>query len=346
MAIVKKGLGRGLSALIPDGDMDFLSRVARGDSSVSAVQIRNAAGAQAETSTGGIEPTAPGGKLERAPAEVAPILIGISQIEANPYQPRRTFGDEEMQELVESVRTHGILQPILVRPLVPPHDGVLYQLVAGERRWRASQQAGLEQVPAIVRNVSDQQALELALIENIQRHDISPVDAAQAYKRLVGEFGLSQEAVALRVGKSRSSVANTLRLLDLPSEMQQAMEEGLLTEGHGRAILLAVGEGARRAVFRSILREKLSVRDAEQLARRCSREVTNGEVAVRESGVSRKAAHSSQELKEVEQQMQKLLGTRVHIRSRARGGQIVIQYFSDEDLSRITSFLLEGASPV
>ena len=190
------------------------------------------------------------------------------KIVANPYQPRRVFDDEELQNLATSVREHGILQPIIVRPLDNSDEAAGFQLVAGERRWRAAQLAGLSTVPALVRPVSDQQALELAVIENVQRHDISPLDAAQAYRRLATEFELSQEKIAQRVGKSRSSIANTMRLLELPGEARNALQDGTLSEGHGRAILLTAGEGARRAVFRAVLRDKLSVRDTEELARR------------------------------------------------------------------------------
>ncbi|MDQ3815204.1 MAG: ParB/RepB/Spo0J family partition protein [Armatimonadota bacterium] len=356
MAGARKGLGRGLSALIPDSDMDFLSRVARGEAAVVPVTpppgaeqpiARVDALAESTQSLNTPDDTRPDAReaaiptefSSKAVSEATPIWVEIERVETNPYQPRRLFSPEEMQELVESVRTHGILQPILIRPL-DSTDGVLrYQLVAGERRWRAAQAVGLTHVPAIVRSVNDQQALELALIENIQRHDISPVDAARAYKRLATEFGLSQEQVAARVGKSRSAIANTLRLLDLPEEIQKAIEDGILSEGHGRAILLAEGEGARRAVFRRILRDGLSVRETEQSARQASREgptTVNGHD--RSPGESSASGNAS-ELRDVEQSMQKILGTRVHIRPRAKGGRIIIDYFSEQDLNRLITLL-------
>lgn len=207
--------------------------------------------------------------------------VAPSAIVANPYQPRRSFDQSELDSLRDSIREHGVLQPILVRPIAMGWDfsldaeqtpGVHFQLIAGERRWRASLAAELGRVPVIVREVSDQQALELAIIENVQRHDISAMDAATAYKRLAREFGLSQESIARRVGKSRPSIANTMRLLDLPPEAQQAIQDGAISEGHGRAILLAPGDPARRAALRAVLRGKLSVREAEAMAGRIARQ--------------------------------------------------------------------------
>jgi ParB family chromosome partitioning protein len=279
-----------------------------------------------------------------AQADIAPEnaiqWLNPTDVVANPYQPRRHFDPEELQSLVDSVREHGILQPIIVRPLVPQAagEGPRFQLVAGERRWRAAQAAKLEAVPAIVRQVSDQQALELAVIENVQRHDITPLDAATAYRRLADEFGLSQERIAQRVGKSRSAIANTLRLLDLPEEIQQSLNDGALSEGHGRAILLANSEGARRAAFRHILREKLSVREAEELSRRLS----EGEGAVLSD--NRKSKDSAKndiavDLRDITDELQRLLGSRVHVNHRRRGGQIVINYASVDEMNRIIDVL-------
>lgn len=312
MANTKKGLGRGLSALIPDEDMSFLTRVARG------VDIAPERG---EGSVG-----APDVQWI-APAAIAP----------NPFQPRRTFHPAELQELAASIRLHGILQPVLVRPIDPADPAAGYQLVAGERRWRAAQQAGLETIPAVVRQVGDQQALELALIENVQRHDISPLDAAYAYRRLSVEFELSQEDIAARVGKSRSAVANTMRLLDLPEEVQKAIEEGQLSEGHGRAILQAPDERAQRAILSRILRDGLSVREAETLAREAAQSETPG---VR--GGYQKPDSDSLELRRLEKRLERALGAPTSIKARGEGGQVVIQYFSPADLERLLEQLLES----
>jgi ParB family chromosome partitioning protein len=349
---VRRGLGRGLSALIPDADMDFLSRVARGDETAPAVPVARPARSteqakensfRSETSSVADIPQDEQSAVPSARADTsdtqgqtAPVQwLPVNAIEANPYQPRRTFASQEMGDLVQSIREHGILQPILVRPLDGAHGAVAYQLVAGERRWRAAQQANLPEVPAIVRGVSDQQALELALIENIQRHDISALDAAHAYRRLADDFQLSQEQIAGRVGKSRSAVANTMRLLELPAECQQAIEDGKLSEGHGRALLSVINEGARRALFRRILRDGLSVREAERL----SRAPAPAPSAERGSENATQELLTQAELKDIEQRLQRAMGTRLHITPKKQGGQIVLEYFSLEELDRLVALL-------
>lgn len=328
----KKGLGRGLSALIPGADMEFLSRVARGD--VSAEPVEAAPDISAPETAEPISAT----QANNAGVQ----QIALDDIEANPYQPRRTFSPAELDDLAASIREHGVLQPILLRPA--PHDlrGKPYQLVAGERRWRAVRAAGLTHVPAIVREVADQQALELALIENVQRHDISPLDAAVAYKRLGSEFALSQEQIATRVGKSRAAVANTMRLLDLPEDARTALEKGDLSEGHGRAILLARGEGARRALLRRILRERLSVRDTEHFARQISDHERADESATapeKAAKISNSAANRAADWQHAESELQKQLGARLKVRPRARGGQIVIDYADSDDFERLFALL-------
>lgn len=334
MQKARKGLGRGLSALIPEADMDFLSRVARGDDKNLEQKTKKTgkSAKKAAASTVAPEPE----KEEHSVAALA-VHIPIEAIDANPYQPRRIFSPQEMQELVDSIKEHGVLQPVLVRP--NPDDTTRYQLIAGERRWRASQAAGLKEVPAIIRQVSDQQALEVAIIENVQRHDISALDAAIAYRRLAQEFSLSQEAIAQRVGKSRVSIANTIRLLDLPQEAQKAIEEGSITEGHGRAILLAGSEGARRAVFRRVLRDGLSVRETEELSRRIQEEDESDKAGADDELPA--SARVAPEVRRIEEGLQKHLGTRVRLRPRRRGGQVVIQYFSNEELDRLLKLLMK-----
>ncbi|HEY0072800.1 MAG TPA: ParB/RepB/Spo0J family partition protein [Abditibacteriaceae bacterium] len=358
MATTKRGLGRGLSALIPDDDMEFLSRMARGDASLTislADSIPHEASTAASQNTKKAPTDAPEIGLSLAPEEQAklqnnPVWVSHSSIEANPYQPRRFFALEEMSDLVASVKEHGIIQPILVRPN-PENREKPYQLIAGERRWRAAQEAGLEQVPVVIRAVNDQQALELALIENVQRHDISVIDAAHAYRRLSQEFSLSQEDIARRVGKSRPAISNTMRLLDLPEEAQKALEDGSISEGHGRAILLAPGEGARRAVFRLIVRDKLTVRDAEEAARRsiavsdpaASAQTANGQNTSLNSASTKLSGTELKALRVTEEELSKVLGTRVRIRPRAKGGQVSIEYFSPEDLDTLLGKLKGSA---
>ena len=262
--------------------------------------------------------------------------VAIDDIEANPYQPRRSFDEAELSDLANSIREHGIIQPIVVRP--SRSGSKPFQLVAGERRWRASQRAGLTHLPAIVRPVDDLQALELALIENVQRHDISAIDAAIAYRRLADEFRLSQEDIARRVGKSRSAVANTLRLLDLQPEIRQAIEQGQISEGHGRAILLAQGEGARRALFRRLVRDHLSVREIERLAKDV---ISDDDQKVSISPQKSGASHENEkgDLDELISLLQKKLGARLDIKPKRQGGCIVIEYSNDSELRRLTAIL-------
>jgi ParB family chromosome partitioning protein len=377
MMATKKGLGRGLSALIPDADMDFLSEFTRSSLSTApkktarhrdgskqdrsttveeplpdktpvdstAVEPLNVPTASAEVGSNG----APNANTGASNAIAGTNWLSVAQIKPNPYQPRRYFSDEEMGELVDSIKTHGLLQPILVRPnpLANSEEPVIYQLVAGERRWRAAQLAGLDTIPAVVRLVDDQQALELALIENVQRHDISAIDAAVAYQRLASEFGLSQERIAERVGKSRSAVANTVRLLDLPQEVRKAIEDGALSEGHGRAILLAHGDGARRAIFRRVLRDKLSVRETERLAQHSSDVVAPDEqvdaAAATNSEPGSTGSADVNQVTRLEDELKKVLGTRLHLKVRRKGGELVINFSSKEELERIVNLIMRSS---
>jgi ParB family chromosome partitioning protein len=372
MAQAKKGLGRGLSALIPTDDMDFLSSIARGDFALVPSAEEDAAPEDAAPETAAVAPkpsqearvSSASQEKEDAPRSgaegaqereesAAPVIqwANPSAIEVNPFQPRRVFDVEELANLTDSVREHGVLQPIIVRPSPSASIERPFQLIAGERRWRAAQAAGLDRVPVVVREVSDQQALELAIIENVQRHDISPLDAALAYRRLASEFGLSQEKIAQRVGKSRPAVSNTIRLLELPEEAQQALQDGLLSEGHGRAILLASGEGARRAAFRTILRDKLTVRDAEELARKAARYNNSVPTGASEKSPARVnqaptdgPAEDSMPTDDLIEVLQRALSCRVEVRPRRRGGQIVLHCSSQTEMTRIAEALQKSAA--
>ena len=282
----KNVLGRGLTALIPTDEMALLD--------------------QSENSLDGVR------------------QVSLKQIVANPAQPRRTFPQAELDELANSVKEHGVLQPVLLRPL-PDSGEEQYEIVAGERRWRAAQAAALPQIPAIIRQINDQQALELAIVENVQRQDISALDAAVAYRRLQREFNLSQEEIATRVAKSRAAIANTLRLLDLPEEAQTAITQNHISEGHGRAILGVKTDEARKALFRRIMRDGLTVRQTEELARNIEKSM--GAPLAQKS----KAGKSADE-KHVEEKLQQILGTRVQLKNGRKGGQIIISYFSSEEL--------------
>jgi len=296
----KNSLGRGLSALIPANDMALLNQTA----SVSLDSLANTDAVQ---------------------------QVLLKQIIANPEQPRRTFPQQELDELAASLKEHGVLQPVLLRPL-PNSTKELYEVVAGERRWRAAQLAGLTTVPAIVRQIDDQQALELAIIENVQRQDISALDAAVAYRRLQQEFGLSQEEIATRVAKSRAAIANTLRLLDLPEEVQAAITQNQISEGHGRAILGAKTEEARKAILRRVVRDGLTVRQTEELTR-------NSDKMTGSTAAPQPKSRQNADEKHVEEQLQKALGTRVQLKNGRKGGQIIISYFSSDELEGLLEHL-------
>ena len=353
----KKSLGRGLAALIPEEDMEFLRQVARQEQVVEPEAAKETRKQRMLTHKQALENASPTASQTDAPIndELAPTAsfpreVATSAIVANPFQPRRNFSADELEELASSIREHGVLQPVLLRPT--DVEGK-YQLIAGERRWRAAQKAGLSVIPAIVRAIDDRQALELAIIENVQRHDISAIDAALAYKRLAQEFSLSQDEIAHRVGKSRSSVANTLRLLDLPSEVKESIEKGVISEGHGRAILMSPSEGGRRALLRRAIRDQLSVRETERLAgadnkkpaRRDSSEIhtNNGSAsASEEPDGAQETTHSEAELMDIATRLEKRLGTRITIRPKGGRGGILISYSAPAELERIISLLLSS----
>lgn len=323
----KRALGRGLSALIPESDFDILSGVARGDIAPEPLLPLNQLGVP-ETAIALGEST-----TKSAGAEIR--YISIAMIEANPFQPRQVFSEEELEGLASSLREHGILQPVLVRPVGDER----FQLIAGERRWRAAQRANIGQIPAIVRSVDDRNALELAIIENVQRHNISSVESAQAYRRLSQEFGLSQEQIAARVGKSRPAIANTMRLLDLPPEAIEALQQGKITEGHGRALLSITEDPSRRAILRRIMRENLTVRDVERLSRRGEEKLAlTGDDILNEAQAH--LGRKDPDLSRLETSLQRALGTSVSLKSRRRGGQLTINYYSPEELQRIIRKLM------
>jgi ParB family chromosome partitioning protein len=256
------------------------------------------------------------------------IEIPISRISPNPRQPRQRIGQAELETLASSIVAHGVLQPILVIETI---DG--YQLVAGERRLRASQLAGLERIPAIIRQLADRDQLELALVENLQREDLGPLEEAHAFRSLVDDFGMSQEEIAGRVGRARSTVANTLRLLDLDEVVQAALVEGSITEGHARALGgLTTDQQAR--VVGTVVDQQLSVRQAEELVRRLRepRRITAEPAPPR----------LEPELERVEEDLRRALGTKVTLARSRRGGRIVIEYYSDEELTQLYDRLIGG----
>ncbi|MBN2084196.1 MAG: ParB/RepB/Spo0J family partition protein [Anaerolineales bacterium] len=266
------------------------------------------------------------------PAEASPadtMSVPVGKIRRNPRQPRATIDPGELEELAASIREHGVIQPLIVSRGTAPDE---YILIAGERRLEASKLAGLERVPVLVRDASDQQRLELALIENLQREDLSPLETAEAYRHLHEDFGLSHEEVAKQVGKSRVAVSNTLRLLKLPERVRQALGAGQISEGHARAILALPTIQAQLAAVDTVLKRDLSVRQTEELARRMT-----GKRAPKAA-----PPRLPPDLRALEKKFEESLGTRVTIKRGKRGGLVLLYYYSDEELDAIAGQILKG----
>jgi ParB family chromosome partitioning protein len=261
------------------------------------------------------------------PAEREPDFLRIptSEIRGSGQQPRRSFSPQELRDLVESIREKGVLQPVIVRPTAAG-----YELVAGERRLRAAQAAGVGTIPAIVKKYSDRESLEVALVENVQRADLNAIELAEAYHRLAAEFSLTHEEIARRVGKDRVTVANTVRLLKLPAAVKQAVVDGRLSAGHARALLSAPA-GRLLAIFEAALRKGLSVREVERLCQ-------EGE---RKAG-TRKPQRHDPHLKDLEDRLSRRGGTRVRIRGTPKKGRFEVSYFSEGEFARLCDLLFEG----
>jgi ParB family chromosome partitioning protein len=249
--------------------------------------------------------------------------IPVDAIRPNPHQPRTHFDEHELEELAQSIREHGVLQPILVSQ---QPDGA-FQLITGERRWRAVQLAGMPTLPAMVKEATPRASLEMALVENIQRRDLNPLEEAHAFRQLLDEHGLTQEQLGQRVGKSRVSIANTLRLLHLSEPLREALASGAITEGHARAILVANDESARQRMLERVLGDHLSVRDTEALARK----LNTGEPAARTAV----EASADPDVERLEEAFRQALGTRVRLLRGRRGGRLVITFYSDDELQGI-----------
>jgi ParB family chromosome partitioning protein len=271
----------------------------------------------------GLESLIPGKPVTPEPSNRV-FQVEIERIRPNRYQPRQVFAEEGIAELAESIRTHGVLQPVIVRSL---KEGS-YELIAGERRLRAASLLGLRTVPVLVQEATDERSLELALIENIQREDLNPLESAEGYQRLVEDFKLTQEEIARRVGKDRATVANTLRLLTLPKEVKEEIASGRLTMGHAKAILAFENPKDQMEMASRILREGLSVRATEGLAPRRERKGSPAAVPPRPPLI-----------REVEERLQRKLGTRVRIQGRGKKGKVIVEYYGIEDLNRILEIL-------
>ncbi len=267
---------------------------------------------------------------QRTAGQPGPVEIPTARIRPNPYQPRRRIDEASLTTLVASILEHGVIQPILVTETI---EG--YQLVAGERRLRAAIAAGLDRIPAVVRQLADREQLELALVENLQREDLDPIESALAYRQLIDEFGFSQDDIAKRVSRARTTVANTLRLLDLAPTVQAAIANDELTEGHARALGGLTPEMQER-VLDTVIGQGLSVRQTEELVRRLR------EPHPKPTG--QMARQTDPDLERVEEDLRRSLGTKVSLARSRRGGRIVIEYYSDEELGRLYERLTGGTA--
>jgi ParB family chromosome partitioning protein len=307
--MTRNALGRGLGALIrePEPQGPATSGPAP---SYSATMVSGTAVAPA-----------------RDGAPTGPLQIDIDLIEPSPFQPRTRFREEALEELMRSIQASGIIQPLVVRPI-----GDRFQLIAGERRWRAAQRAGLNKVPVIVRQVPDELALEMTLVENIQREDLNAIEAARAFERLIAEFQLTQEAVAERTGKDRATVANAVRLLKLEPTIQDWIEEGKLTAGHGRALLAVPDPQLRMRYAQRASRGGLTVRQIERLASRRSR-----------GGIAPTEVHVDANIRAALDELQRHLGTKVLLRQKTkiRPGNLVLEYYDDAQLMGIYDRLMK-----
>jgi ParB family chromosome partitioning protein len=277
----KRGLGKGLNALIPE--------------------------------------------IEVAENEKA-LEVEIEKLRPNTGQPRKKFDQEKINELAQSIKEHGILQPLVVRPM-----GEEYQIVAGERRYRAAQELGLEKVPVVIKDLTDNQVLEIGLIENIQREDLNPIEEALAYQELITKFGLTQEQLAEKLGKSRSAIANALRLLNLPQEIQGELANGAITMGHARALLGIEDVKEQKKIANEIIEKDLNVRQVEDLVRR--------QQSKKKKTAPKQAAENIY-LAEIEDQLIEALGTPVKIKEKGKSGTIEIAFYSKDDLERLVNLLL------
>ena len=288
MSSTKRGLGRGLQALIPEGEKRPETSVFLGGRTI--------------------------------------VNIDLDSVFPNPRQPRTEFGEDTLEELTQSIRSEGVIQPILVRPRTGG-----YELIAGERRWRAAKRAGLNRIPAIVKDFNDRQTLELALIENLQREDLNPLDEALGFAKLQAEFNMTQEQIAERVGKHRATVANALRLLELPDTIRESLGRGEITAGHARALLAFETPDAQIAMWQETREKNLSVREVE----------LRKPASSRKSKVQPQRLAQHPDLQPIQEELTGRLGTRVSVVGSPERGRIIIDFFSKEDLDRILEILIQ-----
>jgi ParB family chromosome partitioning protein len=296
--VPKKGLGRGLQALIK---------------APGAVPLRSDTAQESDPATG-----------ERI------LRVPLDQVVPSPFQPRKRFHDEHLEELVESIREHGLIQPLVVRPV----NGK-YELIAGERRWRASTRLQVTEIPVIVREASDRDVLEMALIENLQREDLDPLEEAEAYARLAREFGLKQEDIARRVGKNRATVSNAIRLLDLDPEVQTLVSRRLISSGHAKAILGLKTKAEQRMLADLVVKRKLNVRDTEKLVT----ETLNGKTVTKKTSTSKHPPQVETYLRQIQDSLRSRFATNIAIHHGEKRGKIEIEYYGNEDLGRVLELM-------
>ena len=257
------------------------------------------------------------------------LYCGIEEIIPNRSQPRKHFDESKLQELADSIREKGILEPLIVR-----RTDQGYELIVGDRRWRAAQKAGLKEVPVVVKEAEGREALEISLIENLQREDLNPIEAAEAFKHLIEEFKISQEDLSKRIGKDRTTIANTLRLLKLPIEIRNQLLQNRITSGHARAILSLESKEKQKELCALIIKKGLSVREAEALAKRWSEKPKKSITAVKKKG------DLESQLNSLQDSLRKYLGTKVQINRKGNRGKIEIEYYSHQDLERIVEAII------
>lgn len=257
-------------------------------------------------------------------AQDAPVYIRISDIEPNREQPRKAFNEGKLNELASSIKQHGVLQPLLVQPITSGR----YKIIAGERRWRAARIAGISELPVIIREFNEQEAMEVALIENLQREDLNPAEEAEGYRLLMEQFNLTQEQVAEKVSKSRPVIANALRLLNLPKETLELIRSGSISSGHGRALLSIGDKNDINKIAERIVEENLTVRDIEKLARRKAKPVHEEETNYKYNYV-----------RTVEKKIEEFLGRKTRIIIGKNKGKIELEYYSEDDLEKLSQFL-------
>ena len=305
MAAKKKGLGRGLDLLIPEGNNTKQSKTEKESKPIIKEVVKEVV------------------KEVKVPAET---FLKLSDIEPNREQPRKNFDEDALLELAESIKQFGVLQPLLVQK-----KDDYYEIIAGERRWRAAKLAGLKEVPVIIKDFSDQEVVEIALIENIQRDNLNPIEEAMAYKRLMEEFELKQDEVATKVSKSRASITNSLRLLKLDPRVQKMLEEEMISTGHARALLAISNKDKQYEIAQKVFDEKLSVRDIEKLVKDLKK--------IKKNKKEEKDVHDFL-YTELEESMKQILGSKVSIKNKKNNkGKIEIEYYSRDELERIVDMI-------